>query len=107
MSAQIIHPDVRPGVDLDESGAGICQLVNVQRVDDAFKLGGVNAQTFLPGPQRRLAGLARRGFMQHAQERSARLRLRSDLIENAREMPVNSPAHHLVDVKALTVQETG
>src|SRR6266404_1320158 len=107
MSAQVIHPDVRPGVDFDESGAGICQLVNVQRADDPFKLGGVDAQTFLPGPERRLMRFAGRGFMQHAQERSTRLRLRRDLIENALEMPVNSPAHQLVNVTALAVQETG
>src|SRR6266576_4982329 len=107
MSAQVIHPDMRPGVDFDESGAGICQLVNVQRVDDPFKLGGVDAQAFLPGPQRRLMRFARRGFMQHAQERSARLRLRSDLIENAVEVSLNSTAHQLVNVTALAVQETG
>src|SRR5260370_13374745 len=107
MRPQVIYPDVRIGVECDESGAGICQLINVQRIDDASKLGGVDAQTFLPGPQRRLACFAGRRFMQHAQERSARLRLRSDLIENAREVAMNPPAHQLVNVNALTVQETG
>ena len=35
-------------------------------VDDALKLRGVDAQTFFPSPQRRLARFARRRFMQHA-----------------------------------------
>src|SRR5712692_5475398 len=106
MRPQIIHPDVRLGVDFDESGGGIYQLENVESVDDAFELRGVNTQTLFPGPQRRFARFARRRFMQYAQESSARLRLRHNLIENAREVPMNLPTHQLVNVKALAVQET-
>src|SRR6185503_20758075 len=50
LRVQVVHPRSRFNVQLDRRPAGVCQLMNMERVDDSLELSSLDAETLFPGP---------------------------------------------------------